>query len=90
MAMPLLILPIAFASRFLKAPGRLRRCGALSVRKLRGWTTAGEARTLVGADGKWVQVDRGALPAQAVFLVGTEDEKRAMMQIVPIHAPEAE
>src|SRR6267142_1025165 len=30
------------------------------------------ARTLVGAGGKWDQVDRGALPAQAVFLVGTE------------------
>ena len=30
------------------------------------------ARTLVGAHGGWVQVDRGALPAQAVFLVGTE------------------
>jgi hypothetical protein len=30
------------------------------------------ARTLVSAGGKWVQVDRGALPAQAVFLVGTE------------------
>jgi hypothetical protein len=30
------------------------------------------ARTLVDAGGKWVQVDRGALPAQAVFLVGTE------------------
>jgi hypothetical protein len=30
------------------------------------------ARTLVRAGGKWVQVDRGALPAQAVFLVGTE------------------
>jgi len=31
------------------------------------------ARTLVGArDGEWIQVDRGALPAQAVFLVGTE------------------
>jgi hypothetical protein len=30
------------------------------------------ARTLVGAGGKWVQVDRGALPAQAVFLVGPE------------------
>ena len=29
-------------------------------------------RTLVGAVGGWVQVDRGALPAQAVFLVGTE------------------
>jgi hypothetical protein len=30
------------------------------------------ARTLLGAVGGWVQVDRGALPAQAVFLVGTE------------------
>ena len=30
------------------------------------------ACTLVGAAGDWVQVDRGALPAQAVFLVGTE------------------
>jgi hypothetical protein len=32
------------------------------------------ARTLVGAVGGWVQVDRGALPAQAVFLVGAERE----------------
>ena len=30
------------------------------------------ARTLVGAGGGWVQADRGALPAQAVFLVGGE------------------
>jgi hypothetical protein len=30
------------------------------------------ARTLVGAVGGWVQADRGALPAQAVFLVGAE------------------
>jgi hypothetical protein len=30
------------------------------------------ARTLIGADGTWVQADRDALPAQAVFLVGTE------------------
>jgi hypothetical protein len=30
------------------------------------------ARTLVGAVGGWLQADRGALPAQAVFLVGTE------------------
>src|SRR5260370_24009200 len=30
------------------------------------------ARTLDGAGGKWVQADRGALPAQAVFLVGSE------------------
>jgi hypothetical protein len=40
---------------------------ALAPKRLGLW-----ARTLVGADGKWVQVDRGALPAQAVFLVGTE------------------
>ena len=32
------------------------------------------ARTLIGARGGWVQVDRGALPAQAVFLVGGERE----------------
>jgi len=32
------------------------------------------ARTLVGEAGGWVQVDRGALPAQAVFLVGSERE----------------
>src|SRR2546427_5213878 len=30
------------------------------------------ARTLDGAGGGWVQADRGALPAQAVFLVGSE------------------
>jgi len=30
------------------------------------------ARTLKGAGGGWVQADRGALPAQAVFLVGEE------------------
>jgi len=30
------------------------------------------ARTLAGADGGWIQADRGALPAQAVFLVGAE------------------
>jgi hypothetical protein len=30
------------------------------------------ARTLDGAGGDWVQADRGALPAQAVFLVGAE------------------
>ena len=30
------------------------------------------ARTLSGAGGGWVQADRGALPAQAVFLVGEE------------------
>ncbi len=31
-------------------------------------------RTLVEGVGGWVQADRGALPAQAVFLVGTERE----------------
>jgi hypothetical protein len=30
------------------------------------------ARTLANVGGDWVQADRGALPAQAVFLVGTE------------------
>jgi hypothetical protein len=30
------------------------------------------ARTLAGADVGWIQADRGALPAQAVFLVGVE------------------
>jgi hypothetical protein len=30
------------------------------------------ARTLSSAGGGWIQADRGALPAQAVFLVGTE------------------
>lgn len=30
------------------------------------------ARTLADVGGDWVQADRGALPAQAVFLVGTE------------------
>jgi len=30
------------------------------------------ARTLDGTGGKWVQADRGALPAQAVLLVGAE------------------
>ena len=29
-------------------------------------------RTLAGAGGRWIQADRGALPAQAVFLVGGE------------------
>ena len=32
------------------------------------------ARTLDGARGVWVQADRGALPQQAVFLVGSERE----------------
>jgi hypothetical protein len=32
------------------------------------------ARTLDGAGGRWVQADRGALPAQAVLLVGAERE----------------
>jgi hypothetical protein len=32
------------------------------------------ARTLDGASGTWVQADRGALPQQAVFLVGSERE----------------
>jgi hypothetical protein len=32
------------------------------------------ARTLAAAEGGWIQADRGALPAQAVFLVGVERE----------------
>jgi hypothetical protein len=32
------------------------------------------ARTLYAAGGGWIQADRGALPAQAVFLVGEERE----------------
>ena len=33
------------------------------------------ARTLDDAGGVWVQADRGALPAQAVFLVGSERDR---------------
>jgi hypothetical protein len=40
---------------------------ALALKRLGLW-----ARTLDGAGGKWVQADRGALPIQAVFLVGAE------------------
>jgi len=39
------------------------------------------ARTLIREAGDWVQVDRGALPAQAVFLVG--DERDAYMGAEP-------
>src|SRR6266404_5667878 len=39
----------------------------LGVRRVGLW-----ACTLIREAGDWVQVDRGALPAQAVFLVGTE------------------
>jgi hypothetical protein len=42
---------------------------ALGPKRVRLW-----ARTLDGAGGSWVQADRGALPAQAVILVGTERE----------------
>jgi len=41
----------------------------LGTKRIRLW-----ARTLIGAIEGWVQTDRGALPAQAVFLVGTERE----------------
>jgi hypothetical protein len=40
---------------------------ALGAKKVGLW-----ARTLDGVDGKWMQVDRGALPGQAVFLTGEE------------------
>jgi hypothetical protein len=32
------------------------------------------ARTLTGLNGRWVQVDRGALAAQSVFLTGETRE----------------
>jgi hypothetical protein len=41
----------------------------LEPKRVRLW-----ARTLDGAGGGWVQADRGALPAQAVILVGAERE----------------
>ena len=40
---------------------------ALGAKRVSLW-----ARTLDGSGGAWVQADRGALPAQAVFLVGSE------------------
>src|SRR5450755_3214669 len=40
----------------------------LGARELRIW-----ARTLVPGDGGWIQVERGALPAQAVILVEEKD-----------------
>ena len=39
------------------------------------------ARTLDGAGGKWVQADRGALPAQSIFLLG--DERTAYLAAKP-------
>jgi hypothetical protein len=41
----------------------------LGTRRLGLW-----ARTLIRVAGNWVQADRGALPAQAVFLVGDQRE----------------
>src|SRR4051812_45076474 len=40
---------------------------ALAAKRIGLW-----ARTLDGKDGVWIQADRGALAAQAVFLVGSE------------------
>jgi hypothetical protein len=54
------------------------------------------ARTLVGAGGGWIQADRGALPAQAVFLVGGErdaylaGEPANDARFVPVFAHELE
>jgi len=47
------------------------------------------ARTLVKGVGGWVQADRGALPAQAVFLVGTEREPtwRVSLRTTPASLP---
>jgi hypothetical protein len=45
------------------------------------------ARTLDGTGGVWVQADRGALPAQAVFLVGrtgTSPSKRRSSEAAPM------
>jgi Domain of unknown function (DUF4331) len=39
------------------------------------------ARTLDGASGSWVQADRGALPAQSIFLPG--DERNAYLAAAP-------
>ena len=53
-------------------------------------------RTLAGADGGWIQADRGALPAQAVFLVGGErdaylaGEPANDARFVPVFAHELE
>ena len=43
---------------------------ALGLKRVGLW-----ARTLDGASGAWVQADRGALPAQAVLLVGSERDR---------------
>jgi hypothetical protein len=43
---------------------------ALGAKRVGLW-----ARTLDGANGVWVQADRGALPAQGVFLVGSERDQ---------------
>jgi len=43
---------------------------ALGAKRVGLW-----ARILDGAGGVWVQADRGALPAQAVFLVGSERDR---------------
>src|SRR5215813_10931731 len=48
----------------------------LGTKRLNLW-----ARTLVGTSGGWVQADRGALPAQAVFFVG--DERDAYLAAEP-------
>jgi hypothetical protein len=50
------------------------------------------ARTLDGADGKWVQADRGARPQQTVFLAGAENaaylagEPKDDARFVPVFA----
>ena len=47
------------------------------------------ARTLIDAGGAWLQADRGALPAQAVFLVGAERDAylRASRRTTPVSFP---
>lgn len=43
------------------------------------------ARTLVRAGGSWVQVDRGARPAQTVFLAGDGEDRNAYLAGEPAH-----
>lgn len=51
---------------------------ALGAQELRIW-----ARTLVPGDGGWIQVERGARPAQAVILVEEAEAKRVAGTLLP-------
>lgn len=60
---------------------------ALGSRPVKLWQ-----RTLFGADGNWVQADRGALPSQSIFLTGEHkaeylaDEPANDAQFIPVFA----